>query len=159
MKNLINITIKIIACCFLIAFLNSCFLFQWEKEDDYWYAIGILNKTNDTLSILLGYKHTVFDKNSIYPDTIPPFDTLYFGGMGIDEGLRIERELLYEEPTWDTVHVYRHDTLKAAWFGPGREMPDSTHNFFNYNSWESWLIDDNEGIVMFTIYPEDLVLE
>ncbi|MFA6483656.1 MAG: hypothetical protein WCW62_13835, partial [Bacteroidales bacterium] len=60
---------------------------------------------------------------------------------------------------WDTVLVFRNDTLKALWSLPVFSGPCTENNFFNSQSWRTWLTDEyGNGWMMFTIYPSDLTL-
>lgn len=134
--------------------LTSC----WEKKHDYFYEIKFKNVTSDTLLLVLGVSDSDY-----YPDSIiiqPNFDTNaeFLGGFNVDEGENIVINMFYgsNKPFIEQARVFRNDSIKVTWNGPAREMADSIHHFYNYNSWDSWLVDDDDGIVMFTIYESDL---
>jgi hypothetical protein len=152
MHDLGFMVFKIILLFIIILSFSGC----WEKNYDYVYQIAAFNQTNDTILMQLGSKYTVndYDKNII--DTLYPDDTSFFyGSKPIEEGLDVVK-LIFNESVWDTCYLYKNDSLLKYWDGPAREMPDSLNHFFNYNSWSVWLIDNDEGIVMFTIYESDL---
>ncbi|MCF8357157.1 MAG: hypothetical protein K9H26_00255 [Prolixibacteraceae bacterium] len=144
----------------LMLFLSGC----WQDNPDNYYQVYVRNDTADTLLLLLGKDDAVY--NELLNYKIKPYrDTTldWHGVIGLNNDEDPVRCVFSEGHTQfqDQARIYRHDSLKAAWEGPGREMPDSVHHFYNYNSWESWLLEEKQidgatGIVMFTIYESDL---
>jgi hypothetical protein len=133
---------------------NSC----WTKHYDYWYQKRIKNNTVDTLLVLFGTnseKYCGIDSIEIMPNSNYVFES----SKGIDEGENPIILFFSDASVSFTkqARVYRNDSLKVTWNGPAQEMPDSIHHFYNYNSWEQWMIDDEvyDGIVQFTIYESD----
>jgi len=132
--------------------LNSCIFEYFEDEPaDYIYTIYFKNATNDTLTLILGNDSLDYgeDKFVLNPlDSVPPHH-----GFGVDKGDDVITKLFSGyRPLQDQARIYKEDSLIVNWYGPPREMPDSVHHFFNYNSWDYWLIDKHDGIVRFTIY-------
>ncbi len=39
---------------------------------------------------------------------------------------------------FDTMRVYRDDSLMITWYPPRRHMDTAMHSFFNYYSWDMW---------------------
>jgi len=125
----------------------------------------INNNTNDTLKMVIGVMNTNinhYDPTLTY--TLFPKDTLgyndghHINGIQIMEGMDPALAWL-KGADWDTVLVFRHDTLKALWSFPVFTGPCIEHSFFNSQSWRTWLKDEfNNGYVMFTVYPSDLTL-
>ncbi|MFO7867824.1 MAG: hypothetical protein R6U95_00820 [Bacteroidales bacterium] len=162
----------------LFVFL-SCDLFRWDKSPDYEYLISYNNLTSDTVIITMnkGGFLSSFDlrERIVYPDSM----NIYTGGMrGVQEGEDPIEKVFSEWSGLDSCWIYVYDdemrqianqeydtinglitpnrnSLLKVWDAPLREMGDSINHFFNYNSWKSWLVDDNEGIVQFTIYESD----
>lgn len=148
----IQIGLNRFSIIFIFVFLTSC----WSRNYNYRYSVRIHNSTSDTLLLILGK-----DNEDYYVDSIqilPVGVFTFVGTPGIDKHQNAVRCILNSRnrPFQDQARVYRNDSLKVVWDGPPREMPDSIHHFYNYKSWESWLIDDDEGVVMFTIYESDL---
>jgi hypothetical protein len=143
----------------LIIFAFSLFLLSClSKNYDYYYKISFKNNTSDTLLLLLGtdtgsYVH--LDSFIIEPHS--NFINPDYGQEGIDKNENINKIIFNGgyRPFEEQARVFRNDSLKVTWNGPAQEMPDSIHHFYNYNSWEHWLIDEYEGIVQFTIYESD----
>jgi len=140
--------------------LNSC----WEKKYDYVYDIWLENATNDTITVLIGMEKLNIDSSPYRTLTFNPYDTLNgnksaLGGLKVNEEINVVQYRF--QKGWeniDTVLVYRNDTLKCIWTAPASSKPDSVHDFFNYNSWKTWMIDKRNGVMMFTVYPDDLKL-
>lgn len=127
---------------------------------DYNYETQLENSTGDSLLVCFHHKNTneIFKKIEIYP-----YDTIYgeesrFGWIKTNEGMDVVKLWFNTWDVIDTVLIYRNDTLKCIWTAPASGKPDSVHDFFNYNSWKTWLIDKRNGVMMFTIKPEDLKL-
>jgi len=129
---------------------------------DYSYQVFYRNETSDTILLIFGKDNANYNVDSLL--ITPMQDTCIEGLIGVYEDEDPLAQLL-NQSWWqimDQVRVYRHDSLKVTWVGPGRYMPDSIHHFYNYNSWDSWLLDKTNkyganGIVMFTITEEDFV--
>lgn len=156
MKNIQNIlNNKIILSLVILIGLTGC-----PKNDfDYVYNIGIENSTSDSLKIVIGNINSNISISGYASDDyiLNPMDTAFFlGTLTINEGQNASHYVLIDNYQWDTVHVYRNDSLKAAWFFPAKEETEDIHDFFNFNSWKNWLNNSREGIVMFTIYESDL---
>ncbi|MFA6126166.1 MAG: hypothetical protein WC699_02580 [Bacteroidales bacterium] len=154
-------SIKTIALICLVTVLSGC----WSKKYDYAYNGIINNATGDTLKMVFGKKInniSQFGKFNTY--TLFPNDTLwydkndYFQGYEIPEGMEPVQAWI-NLCDWDTVLVFRNDTLKALWSLPVFSGPCTENNFFNSQSWRTWLIDEyGNGWMMFTIHPSDLTL-
>ena len=134
--------------------LNSCIFEYFEDEPaDYIYTIYFKNATADTLNIILGNDSLDYGEREF---VLNPLDSVPYYGIGLDKGDDVNERLFSGRKTlMDQARIYRNDSLIVSWYGPPREMPDSEHHFFNYHSWDHWLIDRFEGIVRFTIYEED----
>jgi hypothetical protein len=151
---LIRIGRKPIFFLSVILLFHSCGLFMWDEEYDYYYKIHIRNNTEDTLIVV--FNDSVVNK-SIYDYTIYPYNTVDLNyGRNINEGEDIRKRVLSDgkHNLYEEVNVFRNDSLTIKWEGPVFHS-DSIHHFYNYNSWEHWLIDEYEGIVQFTIYESD----
>jgi hypothetical protein len=135
--------------------LNSCKLFNWDKEDDFYYTQCIKNTTKDTLLLVLGKDNEEYnlDEFKLMPDSIL-YTGLNFGVNKGDDPIFNNFNDGYR-PLEEQARIYRNDSLLITWEGPA-EYKDSLHHFYNYNSWEYWIEDGDEGIVMFTIYESDL---
>lgn len=137
----------------------------WEMDYDNYYQAHVKNDTSDTILLLLGKDDAVYYVQSFI--ILPGKDTSLFAhGHGV-RGVNDNEDpinVIFNggfAPFNDQARVYRHDSLKVTWVGPGREMPDSIHHFYNYNSWDSWLLDEKlgngaTGIVMFTFLASDV---
>lgn len=141
----------------IIVLLQSCALFNWDKEDDFYYRMLVWNNTNDTL--ILVFNDSIVN-NSIYNYTIFPNDTadLENNAKGVNKG-QDAIEAMFSDNKHDyysIVSVFKNDRLLKTWKGPLSAQSDSIHHFFNYNSWDSWLINDNEGVVFFSIEESDI---
>jgi len=135
----------------------------WEKKYDYTYETFLVNSTKDTLNVIIGVKNTNISTEYFRNLTIPPNDTLDgnengFGGKSINEDMELMKTWFVSWHNLDTIQIFRNDTLKCIWTAPSSSKPESIHDFFNYNSWKTWIIDKPYGVMMFTIYPEDLKL-
>lgn len=134
-----------------------------EKAHDHDYEVLIENVTSDTLLFMYGTDNlstTLLNNKYIcLPNSILIGEKNGFGWIGFDGDKDPVKYFftIFPHPL-DTSLVFRHDTLKARWVYPAYSGPSSEHSFFNYNSWKSWLTDDRNGKIMFTIYPSDLVL-
>lgn len=131
---------------------------------DYSYQVFYRNETTDTILLIFGKDDADYNVDSL---TISPMRDTFFEGeswIGVykDEDPLVHLLNQSTVPIMDQVRAYRHDSLKVTWGGPGRNMPDSIHHFYNYNSWDSWLLDEKgccgeTGIIMFTITEDDFV--
>ncbi|MBN1926333.1 MAG: hypothetical protein JW798_10910 [Prolixibacteraceae bacterium] len=148
----------------LFSVLIFCLAGCWEDYHDNYYQVFFRNDTSDTLLLLLGKDSAAYHPLLSYT-IIPHHDTtLYWHsitGVNDDEDPVVCIFSGGFAPFEDQARVYRHDSLKVSWVGPAREMPDSIHHFYNYNSWDSWLLEEKQldgatGIVLFTIYESDL---
>jgi len=158
MHNLILISrnYKPIFSILLILGLYGC----WQKKWDYVYEFQMENATNDTLVVSFhhAYTHEAFDKININPNGKVEGEETRFGIIKTVEDENIVKSWLESREIIDTVFVYRNDSLKCFWAAPAYNGDTDDHNFFNYNSWNTWLKNDVEGVLSFTIYPEDLKL-
>jgi len=150
-KTLLIFTIALIA--------TGC----WEKNYDYAYDICIHNKTSDTLIFKIGLVHLnsgeFYRVITLYPNDTMNGNESALGGFSANEGVNPVHSCF--SSSWkmlDTVLVFHKDTLKCIWTAPAYGGPDSNHDFFNYNSWSYWIEKNPYGVMMFTIYPEDLKL-
>jgi hypothetical protein len=146
----------------LIIFLSILNTGCLDKKYDYGYSIWIKNETSDTLYIQIGLT-TINTQRTSHQFAILPNDTIdgvesLLGGMKIKEGMDPAEYFFNETPQKDTVLIYKKNVLKALWTYPARSKPESDHDFFNYNSWDTWLYDKNNGVMMFSIYESDLKL-
>jgi len=150
-KKIINIGIILI----IVLGLNCCIFEHFEDPpEDYNYRIYYRNATNDTLILLLGSDSASYETKSF---KLSPLDSVRHIGIPINKGEDVIKEGLFSGYYLleDQARIYKDDSLIVNWYGPLREMPDSVHHFFNYNSWDYWLIDKHNGIVRFTVYEED----
>ena len=141
----------------MVTLLSSC----WSRHYDYSYSKKISNSTSDTLLLLLGKDGEAYPVDSIL--IMPTSEFTFDGTPGIDKKEDPVKRIFSGgyRPFEEQARVYRNDSLKVTWDGPAREMADSIHHFYNYNSWESWVLDESQsderyGVVMFTIYDSDL---
>jgi hypothetical protein len=148
---------KLLLSLSIIIVLHGCGLFNWDKEQDYYYRMLVWNNTNDTLTLV--FNDSVIN-NSIYNYTIFPNDTAELENNA--KGVNKEQDPI-ETMFTDGKHdyylfacVFKNDSLLKKWEGPLSIMNDSTHHFFNYNSWDTWLTADNEGVVIFNIEESDI---
>ena len=152
--------IHLIAIVIFVLVLSGC----PEKGYDYTYDTLIENKTNDTLTFIIGKENNnisqIFNQFTLLPlDTLNGWENR-FGAMSFNNGtdpVQFFFERIKPYP-FDTVLIYRHDTLKTIWSFPNFRGPCTEHSFFNYNSWKTWITDSETGKIMFTIYPSDLTL-
>jgi len=160
-------------------FLTGCPL-EWDEVSDYNYLIKIKNSTNDTI-VITNNNGGFINYNDIKEQIIYPDSTIINGTIGIMKGENAVKQLFLEWSRLDSFWVFRYDSflkniveqeynptnglivpnrsnLLVVWESPAREMPVTTHHFFNYNSWESWLEKGAgyDGIVQFTIYETDI---
>jgi hypothetical protein len=151
-KKHINIVIILI----IISSLNCCIFEYFEdKPDDYLYTVYFKNSSHDTIDIVLGNDSLNYAVDEF---VLNPFDSVPYYSYGVNKGENVIKDKLFSDvrSMLDQARVYKSDSLVVNWYGPPREMADSIHHFFNYNSWDYWLIDKHDGIVRFTIYDEDL---
>ena len=135
---------------------NSCIFEHFEDPpDDYNYRIYYKNATNDTLILLLGSDSAAYETETF---KLYPLDSVRHNGIPINKGEDVIKDGLFSGYYLleDQARVYKEDSLVVNWYGPPREMHDSIHHFFNYNSWDHWLINRHKGRVRFTIYEEDV---
>ena len=137
--------------------LHSCALeFLNDEPPDYLYAIYFKNATDDTLTLILGNHSLDYGQDEL---VLNAFDSIpyYEYSFGIDKGDEVMTKIFSAyRPLQDQARIYKKDSLVVNWYGPPREMHDSIHHFFNYNSWDHWLINRHKGRVRFTIYEEDV---
>lgn len=136
-------------------FLNSCGLFGWDEDYDYYYRIMIYNTTSDTL--ILTVNDTVLSDFLNY-ELLPESTVHINDGRNLNEGQDVIKVLYTDgkHEYYSVVSVFKNNNNLVTWKGPSFIKPDSIHHFFNYSSWDHWLIDENEGIVQFTIYKSDI---
>jgi hypothetical protein len=135
-----------------------------SRNYDYNFELLIGNATSDTLTLLIGMKklNTIQEPYAnmlLLPhDTIDPYKST-LGFFGTDAGEDdIKFLFLTGWKNFDTVLIFRRDTLKSLWSFPSFSGPCTEHSFFNYNSWKTWLTYPDHGKMMFTVYPSDLTL-
>jgi hypothetical protein len=135
-----------------------------SRNYDYNFELLIANASPDTLELLIGMKtlNTIsqpYANMVLLPnDTIDPYKST-LGTFGTDyKEDNIKFLFLTDWKNFDTVLIFRRDTLKGLWSFPSFSGPCNEHSFFNYNSWKTWLTEDDRGKMMFTIYPSDLKL-
>ena len=172
---------KIFPIIIILSIFSCCDLFRWDESPDYEYLIAYNNLTDDTLLITLnkGGFISSFDlrESILYPDSI----NIYSGSMnGVMRGEEPIKEVFSEWSGVDSCWIYLYDnemkqianqeydtiegliipsrnSLLVVWDAPLREMGDSINHFFNYDSWESWLLENKrDGIIQFTIYESDI---
>jgi hypothetical protein len=114
--------------------------------------VNVKNNTKDSIKILFGNRPIV-DSFYIEPDSI-----IEYFSSGTDSNQGFIKDVLFEGgyvPFKTRARVYVSNHLMVDWEGPAEDK-DSLHHFYNYNSWETWLVDESNGIAMFTIYESDL---
>ncbi|MCF8226043.1 MAG: hypothetical protein K9J30_09200 [Bacteroidales bacterium] len=119
------------------------------------YKIKYRNGTDDTVGIIF-IPHQQDNILFILPDS----NYVAEGGFGFDfeedpviDGLFSTDDNRF----WNEISIVWNDTFKHTWYGPPREMPDSIHSFFNYNSWDVIAgPESTTGFVRFTILEADL---
>lgn len=141
---------------FLLFFIglisNSCIFEHFEDPPEkYNYRIYYKNSTNDTLTLLLGRDSAAYETEVF---RLYPLDSMMHNGIPINKGEDVIKDGLFSGYYLleDQARIYKNDSLMVNWLGPPRAMADSIHHFFNYNSWDYWLIDNDNGVVRFTIY-------
>lgn len=128
--------------------LSSC-IFQ-ERPSDYRFEAFFKNSTSDTLNLILGNDSLYYGVREF---VLYPSESIPIGGCEVDKGESVVKKCLPNgrSALSDQARIYKDDSLMVNWLGPHREMADSIHHFFNYNSWDYWLIDNDNGVVRFTI--------
>ena len=143
---------KVFTFLLITTILSGCGLFDWDKTGDYWYVVRINNDTELKISIVFG-EEPITDTIKIEPKSFVDYK-----GLKVFEKQNVISEVLFEggdKSFEERSRVYNGDQLLVDWKGPAEEKGKINH-FYNYNSWESWLIDkSNDGIVQFTIYESD----
>ncbi len=145
---------NILIYCIILVSLLSCDLFRWDVDDDaYRFVSYIKNGTNDSLRIHLHKKNNSFEIDT----TLASSHKFIYSGSPVSEEDDILTEHLFDDPYNDsyTLSVYKADTLVVKWDGPAKEMGDSIHHFYNYDSWDVELIG-NDYELEFTIYESDI---
>ena len=138
----------------ILLMFSSCRLFETDDLGDYWYVAKIKNNTNETLLVILGEEPPIVDSLFIIPDS----SVSCRGGMKVYKGQDVIKELLFTSgyrPLESRARVLRGDSVLVDWHGPAEDKGE-LHHFYNYNSWKSWLKNERDGIVEFTIYESDL---
>ena len=133
--------------------LTSCRLFFLDDQGDYSYKSYILNDTEDTLKIISVKDVDIYGLDRIIlPSEYIPFK----GGRKVYKGDDVLKEHLFvdSEDSFDVL-IYLNNKLAVKWIGPAQEMGDSIHHFYNYDSWDVELID-NEYEIIFTILESDM---
>jgi len=142
----------------IIITLTSCDLFSWDEISDCYYNVYIENQTSDTLKIYGGTDTASYTKDSFYVNPYEKVD--YYDGFSLNKGEDPIRNGFFHETTRsksEQIRIYINNKLVINWIGPPREMGDTIHHFFNYNSWVSQLNKNGkDGIIQFTIYESDL---
>jgi len=136
----------------LIFIMTSCDLFRWDDGGDYSYKAFVVNSTDSNIRFynteyLTGY---IID-TVIHPQT----KILLKGSREVDKSDDVVKDFLFGNVSIDTVMLYNKDSLLTTWYGPPQSLGDSISHFYNYDSWEVELVD-NEYIIEFTIYESDL---
>jgi hypothetical protein len=148
--------VKCISLFSLLIMLSGC----WEKNYEYDYTICLANLSKDTVNMLIGKTTLNTTEHSLYNIVIAPNDTLNGNESGLygfetnEYTNAIEHRFQTGWNIIDTVHIYRNDSLKVEWTYPARSAPVEEHDFFNYNSWVTTVIDNTRAI-LFTIYESD----
>ena len=136
--------------------LTACF----QKKYDYEYTTYLVNSTSEQISLKIYIKgNTYRDIDISMNDTLDGGESR-LGGFGLNSEIDNPTKYFFtkSEVPFDSVQIFRNDTLKCEWVAPAYEGEVNDNNFFNINAWKQWLIDDEQGVIMFTIYPEDLKL-
>lgn len=134
--------------------LSGCWLSEVDDLGDYKYISYIKNESNDSLRIYINKESSVYEIDStIATDTKIPYN----GGREVNNGDDVLTKRLFFDSFDDSydVCVYINDRLVIKWIGPASYMGDSVHHFYNYDSWDVELVN-NEYILEFTIYESDL---
>lgn len=138
----------------IVSVMSSCRIFEIDDMGDYEFISYIINGTDDSLRVILYNEASMFELDTIIPanNKIP-----YNGGPEVAKEDNILTDHLFNDYYNDSyiVNVYRGDSLSVKWLGPASYMGDSVHHFYNYNSWDVGLVN-NEYILEFTIYESDL---
>lgn len=149
--------IIIIIFTIMILFLSGCILINVDPCGPYVYRIEFLNETNETIDLLLiptNYGKAI----KLIPDSI-----VDYSGFCLDEDEDVILDGLFPENHdvfWNEISIRWQDSLIHTWTGPPRELHDSVHHFFNYNSWEYLPKESNPEeywYVRFIIQEKDLV--
>jgi len=127
------------------------------------YTVWVHNVTSNKISI--AFKDNYGEFSDAYPeifiianDSSSRFPFSPFGFNKTDVELNPVKYILNKNYITETL-VYRNDSLKVTWKGPAADLPDSIHNFYNYNSWEVELtpnVPDQTGTLNFYIEETDL---
>lgn len=143
------------ACFFIIVaiFLNACEFFKVDDLGDYSFSSFIFNSSNDTLFIVL-----LNDNDIVRLDTfiIPGSNIPFVGHRKVNKEDDVLTEHLFHDSYNDShkIRLYRDESLVVEWLGPAEYMGDTINHFYNYDSWNVELIND-EYILEFTIFESD----
>ncbi len=170
-------TLQCFSILFLLFVTSSCDLFRSDVIEEYNYLISVKNETNDTLLISI-YRGGFISEDHLRAHIIYPNDSKKISSRRMSKEDDPVTKALHEWRLLDSCWLYKCDSnliivqnrdskayypnrenLVATWAGPFRYMNDSINNFFNYNSWKSWLepyYQVADGYVQFTIYESDL---
>ena len=148
-----TIGLKIFLFLFLFS-MPGCRIFEIDDYGDYQFISYIKNGSNERLRIqicngLSGHNmDTTIGVNSML---------MYNAGPKVKEGDDVLAEFLFHDYYNESyiVKIYRSDSLLVQRIGPASYMGDSVHHFYNYDSWEVELVD-NEYVLEFTIYESDI---
>jgi hypothetical protein len=138
----------------LLTLMSSCDLFRWDDGGDYKYKSYIRNESNSSIRILIDKENSPYSLDTIL---VHNEQVIYNSGREVDKGDDVLTERLFLDSYDDSynVNIFIDDSLYIVWTGPTTYMGDSIHHFYNYDSWDIELID-NEYILEFTIYESDL---
>lgn len=153
--NIVNPSIMIghsFIIILLILLMSSCRIFEIDDLGDYRYTSYVLNNTEKALRFYNSENLTGY----IIDTVIYPQEKLILkGSRGVDKSDDVIKEFLFGNVYSDTVLLFTDDSLLKTWYGPPKSLGDSVRHFYNYDSWEVELVD-NEYILEFTIYESDI---
>jgi len=154
-------TLRVICITAMALLFVACeLMFGWWEDFGYGSAVGIQNKTNDTIVFV---KHNFITRNDIRQNKIYPDSTNYnrgftFSDLGED---LVSAYFTGRKGGWhgDSAWIYKYSGLRqqalnypghsfkpnpeyllVLWEGPLRHMGDTVNHFFNRDSWDSRLL-------------------
>jgi len=170
---------KIFISLLFITSFSGCILFNIDQGYDFDYKVVCKNATSDTLLITTSIEGGFISPGHLKGNILYPNSSLLYSDIGTMEGDDPIRELFSEWSGIDSCWLYKLDdemrevaeivnytgngqiypnrrNLCVVWDAPLRNMGDAINHFFNYDSWEVIMEDDNSGIIQFTIREDDL---
>ncbi len=122
-------------------------------EPGHWQGYGFCNKSNDTIKVLhiAGFIYiSAEDSTSYY---LPPQkEALQYEDWGDDDAYYVQN--LKFNRTYDTIKIFRADTLIKLWHGPLTESQTSLHTPYEIGDWER-IEKKDTTILRFTITDKD----